>query len=146
MKERGLKEINPIDSLALHMDKLLIDSPEVASGGSMYSQAVKAGNVLYVSGQVAFDQKNALIGKGDIEAQTVQAFENMKALLKAAGMGFDNVVKITVYLTDLANRPSFHRVRERYFDSDKLPSSTLVVVKSLAHPDLLVEIEAVAVE
>ncbi len=127
------------------MDKTSVNSPSVATGGSMYSQAVKAGQVLYLSGQVAYDVKGQLVGKGDITAQTTQVFENMGALLRAAGMTFENVVKINIYLTDLGNRPAFHTVREKYFGSDVLPASTLVVVKSLAHPDLLVEVEATAV-
>jgi 2-iminobutanoate/2-iminopropanoate deaminase len=127
------------------MEKESITSPKVASGGSMYSQAVRVANTLYISGQVAFDAKNELVGRGDIGAQTTQVFENMKALLTSAAMTFENVVKINVYLTDLGNRPSFHKVRELYFRSEPLPTSTLVVVKSLAHPDLLVEVEAIAV-
>jgi 2-iminobutanoate/2-iminopropanoate deaminase len=127
------------------MDRMSVNSPSVATGGSMYSQAVKAGQVLYISGQVAYDINGQLVGKGDITAQTTQVFDNMKALLQAAGMTFENIVKINIYLTDLENRPAFHTVRSKYFRSNVLPASTLVVVKSLAHPDLLVEVEATAV-
>ena len=111
----------------------------------MYSPAVRAGNTVYISGQVSFDREDRIVGKGDIEAQTRQVFENMKAVLEAAGGSMDDVVRINVYLTDLANRPGFHRVREEYFDKDRLPASTLVIVKGLIDPDLLVEVEAVAV-
>jgi reactive intermediate/imine deaminase len=127
------------------MDRKSISSPRVAGGGTMYSPAVKVGNALYISGQVAYDAKDAIVGKGDIEAQTRQVFDNMGALLESAGMTFDDVVKINVYLTELANRPGFHKVRQRYFKSDKLPARTLVIVKGLIDPDLLVEVEAVAV-
>jgi reactive intermediate/imine deaminase len=128
------------------MDRKSIASPKVASGGTMYSQAVKAGDMLFISGQVAYDVEDRIVGRGDITAQTKQVFENMKALLSAARMTFENVVKINVYLTDLGDRPAFHKVREHYFKSGSLPTSTLVIVKSLAHPDLLVEVEAVAVD
>jgi len=111
----------------------------------MYSPAVRAGNTVYISGQVSFDKEDRVVGKGDIEAQTRQIFENMKAVLEAAGGGLDDVVRINVYLTDVSNRPGFHRVRERYFRADRLPASTLVIVKGLIHPDLLAEVEAVAV-
>ena len=128
------------------MDKELVASPKVAGGGTMYSPAVKVGNTLYISGQIAYDRNDQIVGKGDMAAQTTQVFENMKALLEAAGMSFKDVVKITAYLTDLANRPAFHKVRERYFTSKPLPASTLVLVKGLINPDLLVEVEAVAVK
>ena len=128
------------------MSKKSINSPKVAGGGTMYSSAVKVGDALYISGQIAYDKNDQIVGKGDMAAQTTQVFENMKALLESAGMSFDNVVKITAYLTDLANRPAFHKVRERYFTSSPLPASTLVIVKGLIDPDLLVEVEAVAVK
>lgn len=127
------------------MDRTAVNSPSVATGGSMYSQAVRAGQAVYISGQVAYDIDGKLVGKGDIVAQTEQVFANMEALLKAAQMTFDNVVKINIYLTDLGNRPAFHSVRSKYFHSDVLPASTLVIVKSLAHPDLMVEVEATAI-
>ena len=127
------------------MDRRFVSSDKVASGGTMYSPAVRAGNTVYVSGQVAFDKEDRVVGKGDIEAQARQVFENMKAVLEAAGGTLDDVVRINVYLTDVLNRPGFHRVRERYFKPDRLPASTLVIVKGLIHPDLLVEVEAVAV-
>jgi 2-iminobutanoate/2-iminopropanoate deaminase len=127
------------------MDRKSINSSKVARGGTMYNQAVKVGNTLYISGQVAYDLEDRVVGKGDIEAQTRQVFENMKALLESAGMSFDDVMKINVYLTELGNRPGFHKVRQEYFQSDRLPASTLVIVKGLISPDLLVEVEAVAV-
>jgi reactive intermediate/imine deaminase len=116
-----------------------------SSGVPMYSSTVRAGNMVFVSGQVAFDKDGKVVGKGDIEAQTNQVFENMKAVLEASGATIDDVVKIGVYLTDIANRPGFHRVRARFFKPDRVPASALVVIKDLINPDLLVEVEAVAI-
>jgi reactive intermediate/imine deaminase len=108
-----------------------------------YSHAAKVGNLLFVAGQVAQDVDGNLIGKGDIEAQAVQVFENLKAVLASAGVTLDDVVKLTTYTTSLAYRPKIAEVRARYFNT-YFPPNTFVVVASLATPDYLLEIEAVA--
>ncbi len=109
-----------------------------------YSHAWKVGDTIYVSGQVALDRDGKLVGPGDFEAQAVQAFENLKAVLEAAGAGLGDVVKTTVFLTHFAYRDKFREVRARYF-KEPFPASTLVSVESLAQPEWLIEIEAVAV-
>lgn len=109
-----------------------------------YSHAWRVDKTIYVSGQVALDREGKLVGPGDFEAQAVQAFENLKAVLEAAGAGLEHVVKTTVYLTHFAHRDTFREVRARYF-KDPFPASTLVFVESLAQPDWLIEVEAVAV-
>jgi len=111
--------------------------------GGLYSQAVKSNGLLFISGQVALDKDGNLVGKGDITAQTEQIMENSKATLEAGGCTFKDVIKISTFLTNLDDRPKFHEVRKRYF-KESLPASTLVVVKSLANKDWLVEVEAVA--
>ena len=110
----------------------------------LYSHAVKAGNLLFISGQVAIDPEGNIVGKGDIEAQTEQVMKNLKTIPEAAGASFRDVAKITVYMVNPEHRAKFHEVRKRYFGEHK-PASVLVFVKSLVHPDLLVEVEAVAV-
>jgi reactive intermediate/imine deaminase len=108
-----------------------------------YSHAAKAGGFVFVAGQIAQDVEGQLVGKGDIEAQAVQIFENLKAVLASAGATFDDVVKLTTYTTSLAFRPKIAEVRARYFKS-YFPPNTFVVVASLAAPEYLLEIEAVA--
>lgn len=100
--------------------------------------------MLFISGQVAFDKDNNVVGVGDPTAQTRQTLENMKAVLAAVGATFENIVKVTVYITDMKNFDAIHKVRQEYF-SRSPPASTLIQVSKLAHPDLLVEIDAVAV-
>ncbi|HVL69686.1 MAG TPA: RidA family protein [Vicinamibacterales bacterium] len=111
-----------------------------------YSQAIRTdgGSLLFIAGQTAADRDGKVVGKGDIDAQAEQVFENLKAVLDAAGASFDNLVMTTTYLTDLAYREAYNRVRLRYY-RDHQPTSTLVVVKSLGHEDFLIEIDGIAV-
>jgi 2-iminobutanoate/2-iminopropanoate deaminase len=108
-----------------------------------YSHAAKAGGFVFVAGQVAQDAEGTLVGRGDIEAQAVQVFENLKAVLTSAGATFEDVVKMTTYTTNLAYRPKIAEIRARYFKT-YFPPNTFVVVSSLATPEYLLEIEAVA--
>ena len=110
-----------------------------------YSHAVRMGDLIFVAGEVARDRNGDLVGKGNVRAQTEQVFENLKAVLEAAGSGLDKVGKVTVLTTSLEYRPVIHEIRTRVFqEAGHLPASTLAVVTSLADPDWLVEIEAVA--
>lgn len=108
-----------------------------------YSHAAKAGGLVFVAGQVAQDMNGNLVGKGDIEAQAVQIFENLKAVLASAGTTLDDVVKLTTYTTSVAYRAKIAEVRARYFNT-YFPPNTFIVVAGLATPDYLLEIEAVA--
>lgn len=113
-----------------------------------YSQVVvveEARKALYVSGQVALDRDGKLVGKGDMEAQTRQAFENLSEILKWAGASLDNLVRINIYTTKPDQFDVVRRVRARYVSKDRPPASTLLAVAGLAQPDLLIEVEAVAV-
>ena len=110
---------------------------------SHFTDAVRAGNLVYVSGIVAVDGDGNLVGGDDVVAQTRQVFENMRAVLAAAGCGFADVVKVTVFLTDIDDRPLINPVRQEVFGETR-PASTLVEVPRLAVDGAKVEIECVA--
>ena len=129
------------------MAKTILQSPKVSSSRGIMPQGVKvpAGNLVFVSGQVARNAQGELVGPGDIKAQTRQTLENVKSVLGTAGATMDDVVKVTVFVTNVAEHFSqIHEVRAEFFEKD-YPASTLVEVRSLANKDLLIEIEAVAV-
>ena len=107
------------------------------------AQAVKVGEVLYISGQIALDPAGALVGAGDMKAQSQRVFENIEAILRMAGGTLENVVKITAYLTDMSRYGQYNEVRGRFL-KDHRPASTTVQVVALAFPGLLVEVEAIA--
>ena len=111
---------------------------------SHFTDAVRAGNHVYVSGIVAVDGDGNLVGGDDVVAQTRQVFENMRAVLAAAGCAFADVVKVTVFLTDIDDRPLINPVRQEVFGETR-PASTLVEVPRLAVDGAKVEIEAIAV-
>ena len=111
-----------------------------------YSHAVAfTGRMVAVSGQVPLDKRGGLVGKGDPAAQVRQVFRNLAAALAAAGAAMDQVVKLTVYLTDLNDLEAFRRVRDEFISPDKPPASSLVRVSGLVNPEFRVEIEALAV-
>jgi enamine deaminase RidA (YjgF/YER057c/UK114 family) len=97
----------------------------------------------YVAGQVAFDSTGTVVGVGDFQAQAEQVFRNLRLALASVGASFGDVVKTTVYITDLKNLPALRETRARYLDATHPPANTLIPVMTLARPDLLLEIEAV---
>jgi 2-iminobutanoate/2-iminopropanoate deaminase len=107
------------------------------------AQAYRAGDFIFVSGQAALDIEGNIVGEGDFDAQAVQAFENLRAVLLAAGSGMDKLIKVNIYVTDMANFETVVAMRERYF-SPPWPADTLVEVSALALPELMIEIEGVA--
>jgi len=108
-----------------------------------YSHAAKVGTTLYISGQVALDRGGRLIGKGDITAQTKQVFANLTAILKEAGGTTKNIAKMTTLITHHRYLEPYRTVRSTVFQ-EPFPANTLLVVESLADPDWLIEIEAIA--
>jgi reactive intermediate/imine deaminase len=110
---------------------------------SHFTDAVRAGELLFVSGVVAVDGEGSLVGGGDVVAQARQVFENMGAVLAAAGCGFSDVVKVTIFLTDVEDRPKINPVRQEVFGASR-PASTLVEVPRLAVEGAKIEIECVA--
>jgi reactive intermediate/imine deaminase len=120
--------------------------PEGTHAPNGYSHAVTAsGPTVHVSGQVALDADGQLIGAGDAEAQMEQVFRNIAAALADAGASLTDVVKLTVFLTDMGDLRTFATVRDRHIDVARPPASSAVQVVALARPELLVEVEAVAV-
>ncbi|MEU7638947.1 RidA family protein [Streptomyces sp. NPDC059101] len=120
--------------------------PEGAPPVNGYSHAVAfAGPMVVVSGQVPLDQDGRLVGEGDAEAQIHQIYANLATALKAAGSGLDHIVKLTVYLTDLADLDAFRRVRDQYQDAARPAACSLVQVSGLVNPAFRAEVEAWAV-
>lgn len=117
-------------------------SPKGLFNAIHFSQAVKVGKTIYVSGITARDERGNIIEDG-FEAQTVKVFENIKLTLEAAGASLTDVVKFTVYLRNINNLDKFREIRNRYFSIPR-PASTAVEVSQLV-TGALVEIEAVAV-
>ena len=129
------------------MAKEILLSSNVAVPAGIMSQgvAVSTGRTVYVSGQVARGVDGQLVGRGDVHAQTRKVLENVQSVLAEAGGTMSDVVKVTVFVTNLAEHFSaIHEVRAEFFSSD-YPASTLVEVSRLVDPDMLIEIEAVAV-
>ena len=128
------------------MAKEVLVSPNLSIPAGIMSQGIKtpAGNMVFVSGQVSRNGQGEIVGAGDIEAQTRQVLENVKAVLAEGGATLDDVVKVTVFVTDVGDYAAIHKVRGEYFKSD-YPASTMVEVKALVNPDLKIEIEAIAV-
>jgi enamine deaminase RidA (YjgF/YER057c/UK114 family) len=112
-----------------------------------YVQGIKTtgGTIVWISGQVSQDKDGKVVHKGDFDGQARQALANLKAMVEAAGGTVQDIVKVNTYLTDLRYREDLARIRADFFPDGKLPVSTLVGVSGLADPDMLVEIEAVAV-
>ena len=110
---------------------------------SHYTDAVRVGDLLFVSGCIAVDGDGNLVGGDDVVAQTRQVFSNLAAILAAAGTGFADVAKVTVFLTDVDDRARINPVREEFFGGAR-PASTLVEVSRLLLPGARVEIELVA--
>ena len=117
------------------------------SGKVAFSNGVKVtgGELVFVSGQLAMDENRTLVGKGDAGAQTRQVLKNIKVVLDAAGATFRDVVKVTVFIKDMAHFRDIHDARLEFFSEDSLPASTMVEVSGFVHPDALIEIECVAV-
>lgn len=111
---------------------------------SHYTDAVRVGDLLFVSGAAPVDGAGRLVGGGDVVAQTRQVLTNLGAVLEAAGAGFGDVAKVTVYLTDMDDRQLVNVAREEFFGAAR-PASTLVEISRLAIEGMKVEIEAVAV-
>ena len=109
------------------------------------SAATRTGNLLFVSGQVPLDHAGLLVGIGDFRAQAEQVFANLGAVLAAGNSGFDRLLKLTAYFSDI-NRDlaSFREVRDRHIPPGHAPASSAVQISQLFHPDAWLEVEAIA--
>jgi enamine deaminase RidA (YjgF/YER057c/UK114 family) len=127
------------------MPKQIVNPPTMAPP-SGYSYAVKKrGTPVFISGQVGLGADGKLPGEGDIGAQTEQTFQNLRTVVEACGGSMDDIVKLTIFVTDPSYRSAVVAARQRYFKEGAYPASTYLVVAGLAVPQLLVEVEAVAI-
>jgi 2-iminobutanoate/2-iminopropanoate deaminase len=121
----------------------IISSNDAPKAIGPYSQAVRSGNVIYTSGQIALDPGTGILVEGDFAAQARRVFENLKAVLAAAGTGFGSVVKATVYLTDLGNFTTLNEIYASYLGDSKPARSTVGV--SQLPKGAAVEIDLIAI-
>ncbi len=122
-------------------------NPPALSTPTGYTHIVEVtgpAKTVYISGQIAYDKDGKVVGAGDMKAQAGQVFRNLKAALDAAGATFADVVKMNSYITDMSKVQAVRDVRAQYF-KDATPASTFVEVKGLVRPELLLEIEVIAV-
>lgn len=130
------------------MSKQFLNPPALnPTNGFTHVVTATGGKTIYVSGQVSVNEKAEVIGTGDMRAQVERVFENLKACLTAAGATFDDVVKITYFVTGLKPEhvPHIREVRSKYLNMAKPPASSLIGVAALVVPEWLIEIELVAV-
>ena len=125
-------------------DREEIRVPALAEPISHYTDAVRVGGLLFVSGVVPVDGDGRVVGEGDVVEQARQVFRNMGEVLAVAGASFGDVAKVTVFLTDVDDRARINPVRQEVFGAAR-PASTLVEISRLAVPGALIEIECVAV-
>ncbi|GAA4682939.1 RidA family protein [Streptomyces youssoufiensis] len=123
-----------------------ITAPDGVAPGNGFSHVViGTGTLVAVSGQIAVDAQGELVGRDDPEAQARQVFANLQRCLEAAGASFADVVKLTFYVTDVAHLPAVRAARDAYVDTARPPASSAVQVAGLIRPELLVEVDALAV-
>ncbi|MCS7142225.1 MAG: Rid family detoxifying hydrolase [Aigarchaeota archaeon] len=107
-----------------------------------YSQAVRVGDLLFLAGQVPIDPATGQVVKGDIKTQTKRVLENIKGILDTAGLSFDDVIKVTVYLARREDYPGMNEVYREYFQRD--PPARTTIVAHMVSDDFLVEIDVIA--
>ena len=125
------------------MKKRIIQTDQAPAAIGPYSQAVRVGNFLYTSGQIALDPQSGEFLSGEIEQETERTIENISAILIAGGLSLENVIKTTVYLTDLSHFARMNHIYEKYFSGNK-PARACVQVAALPK-GAKVEIEAIAI-
>ena len=121
----------------------LFPNPDNKPSG--FSPATRAGNMVFVSGQVSVDAEGNLVGKDDAYAQSVQVLNNVDAALRVAGATRADITKITAFLINSEDYAGYAKARLEFFEGDPGPASSTVFVKGLVSPDYLIEIEAIAV-
>ena len=129
------------------MSKRQISSDKIRQPSGHFSQAIAVeakGKLVFISGMTARRADGTIAGIGDIEAQTRQGCENIKAAVEAAGGTLDDVCRVDVYVRNMEHFEAIHKVRREYF-KPPLPASTMVEVTKMTSPDYLIEINAIAV-
>jgi len=131
------------------MDRQYVNPKALGAPPRFYSHAVSIegpAKLVYVSGQVSMDQDGKVVGIGDMRAQSEQVFKNLTQVLRAAGAGWDDVIKMNSYMVGLnaENVAAYREGRSSHLKAKRPPASTLVGVTSLVQPDLLLEVEVVA--
>ena len=124
--------------------KKIIQTPNAPAPIGPYNQAILVDNTLYASGQIALDPKTMELINEDIVAETTQVMKNLSEVLKAAAMNFEDVVKATIYLSDMRDFASVNEVYGSYFDHDKAPARETVEVATLPK-NVGVEISVIAI-
>ncbi|MEU9626456.1 RidA family protein [Streptomyces luteogriseus] len=123
-----------------------IPAPDGVAAAAQYSHVVLGtGRFVAIAGQLALDERGRPVGEGDPEAQARQVFENLRRCLAAAGATFDDVVKLTYFVTDMAHMPAVRAARAEHIPDDRLPAASAVQVAALVRPECLIEVEAFAV-
>jgi enamine deaminase RidA (YjgF/YER057c/UK114 family) len=122
-------------------------SPETMPAPFGYSQVVESTGTrtVHISGQVPLNARGELVGEGYFPAKVRQVFENVRLALEAVGMTFNDVVKLQFFLTDIANLPKVRGIRDVYINTDQPPASTLVQVVALYRPEVMIEMDVVAI-
>lgn len=113
------------------MEKIIIRTEQAPAPIGPYSQAVKTGNLLFISGAIALNPQTGMFENGDIETETKRVMENLKAILNQAGADFANVVKTTIFLSEMTYFKRVNTVYESYFNDEKYPARETVSVKGL---------------
>ncbi|MCU0421085.1 MAG: RidA family protein [Cyclobacteriaceae bacterium] len=123
-------------------------NPDGLMKSSGYTHVVVAGNTVYISGQVPTNEKGEVVGRGDLRAQTVQVYENLKKCLASVGLTFSDVVKMNTYVVNFKPEELgvVREVRRGYLNAEAPPASTLAGVQALFHPDVRIEMEAIAIK
>ncbi|MES5818914.1 RidA family protein [Streptomyces sp. RG80] len=123
-----------------------IPAPDGLAPTAQYSHVVMGtGTFVAISGQLALDENGKPVGEGDPAAQAHRIFENLRRCLAAAGATFDDVVKLTYFVTDMAHLPAIRAARVEHIPDDRLPAASAVQVAALVRPEFLMEIEAFAI-
>lgn len=130
--------------IGLHVDIERVSTDPDPYEPYRISQAMRVGDLLFVSGQAAIDEHGQLVGVGDFDAQAEEAFQNLARVLEAGGSTLRHIAKVTIFLTDMGNFPKIVELRGKWF-SEPYPADTIIEVAALALPELEIEIEAVAV-
>ena len=125
--------------------KTIINTPNAPAPIGPYNQAILSGNTLYISGQVAFNPETMVLVLDDIKTETTQVMENLKAILKEANMTFENVVKTSIFISDMNNFGQINEAYGKYFNSETAPARETVQVARLPK-DVNVEISMIAVK